>query len=261
MAGDVIPGAAIVWSRAGLPSRMIVEWRTSERGEAHRIRGPHCVPASDFTGRVELTSLPPGQTILYKVQFEDLANGRTISETTGHFRTPPGLRDIRFLWSGDMCGQGFGIPKGGSIPIFEEMRRLEPDFFIHSGDTIYADGPIPAEVTAPDGVWRNEVSDDKAKVAETLDEFRGAYRYNLLDKNFREFISSTAQVWQWDDHEVMNNWSPSKSVLNDARYHEKNLPLLVARAGRAFHDYAPLRSPRRVYRKIEYGPLLDLFVL
>ena len=35
----------------------------------------------------------------------------------------------------------------------------------------------------PDGsVWPNIVHDEKAKVAETLAEFRGNYKYNLLDE-------------------------------------------------------------------------------
>ena len=40
--------------------------------------------------------------------------------------------------------------------IYEAMRRREPDFFIHSGDTIYADGPIPAELKAGDGTHVEE---------------------------------------------------------------------------------------------------------
>jgi alkaline phosphatase D len=39
----------------------------------------------------------------------------------------------------------------------------------------------------------------------------------------------------------------------------------VARATRAFHEYAPLRpsaqETERIYRKISYGPLLDIFVI
>src|SRR5215471_9872074 len=50
MAGDVIPGAATVWSRAGLPSRMIVEWRSSERGEGHRIRARTAVQPATSPG-------------------------------------------------------------------------------------------------------------------------------------------------------------------------------------------------------------------
>jgi alkaline phosphatase D len=74
------------------------------------------------------------------------------------------------------------------------------------------------------------------------------------------------QIWQWDDHEVNNNWSDSKDLSGDKRYTEKNEQLLVARATRAFLEYAPLRyhgadESERVYRKISYGPLLDIFVL
>jgi alkaline phosphatase D len=269
MAGDPIPGAAMVWSRSDRPSRMIVSWKISERGETHRIVGPHCLDTSDYTGRVELTGLPPGQTILYEVQFQDLSNDRALSEpANGTFHTPPaGPRNLSFLWSADQVGQGWGInPEWGGMRIFDAMLRANPDFFIHSGDIIYADNPLTPLVKLPDGtLWRNIVAEGKHKVAETLDEFRGAYRYNLLDEPFRRFVSSVAQIWQWDDHEVMNNWSPSRSILDDVRYREKNVPLLVARGTRAFLDYAPLRpsahETERVYRKISYGPLLDIFVI
>ena len=30
----------------------------------------------------------------------------------------------------------------GGLRIYESMRRVQPDFFIHSGDLIYADGPL-----------------------------------------------------------------------------------------------------------------------
>jgi alkaline phosphatase D len=74
------------------------------------------------------------------------------------------------------------------------------------------------------------------------------------------------QIWQWDDHEVTNNWSDSKSLFADARYTEKSVPLLVARGTRAFLDYAPMRpfgalESQRVYRKFAYGQLLEVFVL
>jgi alkaline phosphatase D len=74
------------------------------------------------------------------------------------------------------------------------------------------------------------------------------------------------QVWQWDDHETLNNWSSSKSLTADERYREKDLPTLVQRARRAFLDYAPMRvrsdgDGPHMYRKLSYGPLLDLFVI
>ena len=85
--------------------------------------------------------------------------------------------------------------------MYETMRRRHPDFFLHSGGTIYADGPILPQVTLPDGsLWRNVTIEEKAKVAETLAEFRGNHRYNLLDDNVRRFNAEVANIAQWDDH-------------------------------------------------------------
>ena len=58
---------------------------------------------------------------------------------------------------------------------YATMLKHQPDFFIHSGDTIYAEGIIPAEVKLKDGTtWKNQVTEEKSKVAETLADFRGA---------------------------------------------------------------------------------------
>src|SRR5262249_57253046 len=71
--------------------------------------------------------------------------------------------------------------------------------------------------------------------------------------------------FQWDDHEVLNNWSSSKDLSADDRYKEKSIGILSARASRAFHEMTPIRyfpeEPGRVYRKVAYGPLLDVFFL
>lgn len=153
------------------------------------------------------------------------------------------------------------------MKIFETMRQVEPQFYIQSGDSIYADGPIKESVVAENGqVWTNIVTPEVSKVAETLNEFRGRYKYNLLDDNLRRFNSEVPQIWQWDDHEVANNWSDSKDLSADDRYTVKDIPLLVARSTQAFHEYAPLRphdasEPERIYRKLSFGDLLDVFVL
>jgi alkaline phosphatase D len=152
------------------------------------------------------------------------------------------------------------------MKIYESMRQVQPDFFIHSGDNIYADGPIVSSVSLPDGsTWRNLVTEEKSKVAETLDEYRGNYKYNLLDENLRRFNSDVPQLWQWDDHEVLNNWSPSKDLTGDSRYTEKSVFVLSGRAARAFQEYAPMRPSGigldKVYRKFSFGPLLEVFLL
>lgn len=267
--GDVEAHRAMIWTRSDRPSRLIVEWDTHERfRHPRRVRGPHLLHTSDFTGRVDLDDLPPGQPIFVRVMGQGLDSDRVVSEPVyGQFRTAPWRRDrIRFVWGGDTAGQGFGInPDFGGMRMYETMRLRDPDFFIHSGDTVYADGPIEAEKVVEDGrIWRNLTTPEKSKVAETLDEFRGNYRYNLLDENVRRFNAQVPQIWQWDDHEIVNNWSPSK-VLDD-RYTLQDVPLLVARGTQAFLEYAPLRphdarESERIFRHVAYGPLLDVFVI
>jgi alkaline phosphatase D len=269
--GDVLADRGVVWARSDRPARMWVDWSTTAGfANVQRVRGPYALEVSDHSARLDLTGLPAGQDIFYRVQWEDLAGGKFSAPVAGHFRTAPAVRrDVRFLWSGDTVGQGWGISdEFGGLKIYEAMRKLNPDFFIHNGDSIYADGPIQAEVKLADGtLWRNTVlTEEKSKVAETLKEFRGAHRYNQLDAHLRRFNSEVMQIWQWDDHEVTNNFSSSKDLSADQRYTEKNVALLTARGARAFLENAPMRwasqtEEERVYRKIAYGPLLDVFVI
>ncbi|GGJ98430.1 alkaline phosphatase D family protein [Pseudomonas matsuisoli] len=267
-AGDVTGDRALIWSRTDRPSKMIVEWDTKESfNDIRRVVGPTATTATDFTCRVDLRGLPQGQSIFYRVSFETLDDHRLSFPVLGQLRTAPAQRrNIRFVWSGDTVGQGFGInPDIGGMRIYDAMRQRQPDFFLHSGDTIYADGPIQAELTTVEGkVWRNITTEAKSKVAETLDEYRGNYRYNLLDDNVRRFNAEVPQIWQWDDHETTNNWSDSK-VLDD-RYRVKDIHVLAARARQAYLEYAPMRmaggdDAGRIYRRVSYGPLLDIFVL
>jgi len=153
---------------------------------------------------------------------------------------------------------------------YATMLRNRPDFFIHSGDYIYADNPIQAEVKLDDGtLWKNITLLEKAKVAETLEEFRGNYVYNLLDEHVRRFNAEVPQIVQWDDHETTNNWFPG-GVIDERnprfkQYSVTSHDLLAAYAKRAFGEYTPIRfdvhDHERIYRAFGYGPSLDIFML
>ena len=270
--GRNLQARSIVWARSDKPARMVLEWDTSDRfANPRRISGPYALETTDFTARVDLTELPLGQQIFTRVAMEDLSTGRARGEwLTAQFRTPSldARRGPRFVWGGDTAGQNFGINSDfGGMRIYEQMRLRDPDFFVHCGDTIYADGPMTPTVNVEGGqVWKNLIAEGVQKVAETQDEYRGRYRYNLRDANIRKFSLQVPQLWQWDDHEVTNNWSDSKDLSLDARYTEKSVPLLTARATKAFLEYAPLRpntadESERVYRKLSYGPLLEVFMI
>src|SRR5258708_42944 len=255
--GDVSTDSAVVWARADRPARMLVECSTLESFKSIiRVASSDALPDHDFTSKVLIEGLPPGQDIFYRVRFEDIGETGISGETqVGHFRTASTEQaSLSFVWSGDTAGQGWGIdPARGGMRTYKAMLENRPDFFIHSGDHIYADCPVPSELKLSDGgIWRNIVTEEKSVVAHSLAQFRGNYKYNLLDDNLRAFNAQVPMLAQWDDHEVTNDWSPVGSAVATG-YAADGTSRLVARAARAFHEFMPIRGTLaregRVYRR------------
>jgi alkaline phosphatase D len=98
----VTSDTAIIWSRTNKPSRMLVEYATTDSfSNARRVQGPAARAVSDFTARIELTDLPAGQEIFYRVLIQDLADPKILSAPTlGHFRTAPAQRRPAILRHG-----------------------------------------------------------------------------------------------------------------------------------------------------------------
>ncbi len=264
-AGEVGPGGAVVWSASDRPARLVVEYATTERfAGRRRVVGSVARPETGWTARAALADLPPGQQILYRAQFVDPSDPRAAGEPVeGRFRTPPRTaEDVSFVWSADTAGQGWGINLDwDGMRLYAVMAAVEPDFFVHCGDLVYADDPLVAEVPLPGGgVWRNVVTEAKAKVAETLEEFRGNHRYNLLDRHVRAFNARVPVYVQWDDHDVRDNWYPGRVLTDDPRYRERRVDVLAARARRAMAEFTPLGGGP-LHRVVHRGPLLDVFLL
>ena len=131
--GDVTADRAILWSRADRTSRLVVEWATDEGfRDARRVQGPFATEASDFTTRVDLRELPSDTDIFYRAAFQGPdADQAASAPVLGRFRTAPASRrDVRFLWSGDTAGQGWGIDEArGGYRIYDAMRRTGFFFF------------------------------------------------------------------------------------------------------------------------------------
>jgi alkaline phosphatase D len=260
--GDVGRRSAIVWARSSEPARMIVEYATTASyANAKRVAGPIVGPTSDHCGAVTLDELAPAQTIAYRVKFEREADRGASAWVTGRFATPRADK-LRFVWTGDTCGQGYGRnPDWGGLRGYAAMRAVEPAFFLHSGDLFYADNPILPEQLANNGrVWKNISNERVARVAQELDDFRARLAYNLEDDHVRALAAEVPIIAQWDDHETRNNWWPGQ-VLDDDRYTiERDASKLAAHALRAVREWMPIGGPS-VHRVIQYGPLLDIVVV
>ena len=266
--GDVSADGGVVWARADRPSQMMVEVSTTESFAQVRALPPiAALPESDFTAKMLLENLPSGQDIFYRVKFRDLSHTDILSEPViGRFRTAPAdRRDVSFVWGGDVAGQGWGInPDDGGMFTFATMRKHRPDFFLHSGDTIYADGPLKPEVKLADGkVWKNVTIPGKGKGRR--DARRVPRRPQI---QFPRRPSARLQRRGADLRAVGRPRSGQQLVgvkavagrLQGARHR-----LLAARAARAFHEMYPMREsivePGRIYCTLNYGPHLDVFML
>jgi alkaline phosphatase D len=122
------------------------------------------------------------------------------------------------------------------------MAAIKPDFFLFVGDTIYADH----RCGGPDLVPGYDF------VATSLGEFRAKHRYNRADPHVQDFFRTTSVYAIWDDHDVRNDFAGPTEPL-------------AASGLQAFIDYWPLRppeeEPRRLYRKVRWGKLAELFIL
>ncbi|MFC8515287.1 alkaline phosphatase D family protein [Streptomyces sp. NPDC057257] len=272
-AGDVTTDSGLVWVRSDRPARMVVETSATESfRNPRRWHGPLLGEGSDFTGTTRLHGLPSGEQIHYRVLLADPDDPRRTGEpVTGTFRTAPARRrkGVKFVWSGDLAGQGWGINESiGGYRIFDAMAKTDPDFFLCSGDNIYADGVISATQALPDGsLYRNVTTEEKSHVAVSLADFRGNFRYNLLDSALRRFNAQVPSIIQWDDHEVRNNWYPGEVIGTGTPYPAgTKLDDMALRSRQAFSEYFPIGTisghpDGRIYRVVNHGPLLDVFVL
>jgi len=268
--GDVDAHSAVIWSRCDQAARLWVELSAHpDFRQSHEMTGGWATTENDFNAHAFVNQLLPDTRYYYRIRFQSVGSPKNFSQwQKGTFKTAATQpTDIRFCWSGDTAGQGFGIDvaRGGMLT-YAAMLARKPDFFVHSGDLIYADNPMSSEVTLDDGgIWRNQLTEAKTKVAESVDEFRQNFYYNLGDTNLRAFLAEVPIIQQWDDHEVVNNWYPGEQLLDDDRYTLKDVSTLAHNAKTAYFNCNPVRphdtDPRRIYRKISRGPLLDLFVI
>src|SRR4051812_5393731 len=70
--GDVSARSAVIWARADRAARMQVEYSTVESfASILGSSSADALPDSDFTSKVLLDGLPPGQDIFYRVRFDN----------------------------------------------------------------------------------------------------------------------------------------------------------------------------------------------
>jgi alkaline phosphatase D len=141
----------------------------------------------------------------------------------GRFRTAPTrATPFRFAWSADMDAEF------QPFALLDGIAALRPDFFLMLGDSVYADRPADRFVP-------------------TLAHYRAKHRENRADAALQRLLATAPTFATWDDHEVQDNFDRTHPALAAGR--------------RAFRDYWPGRPAGLLYRRLSWGPALDVFML
>ena len=222
-AGDVTAAGAVIWLRAERESAVAVEYgKEPALQEALKAPPVRVAGDNDYTGKVFLRDLEPRTTYYYRAAVADKKPG-----PTARFVTAPRadqLTDVRFAFSGD-TRQSYR-----PFTIMDAIREKQPEFFLHLGDTIYADA---------DGVSRH------------LSQYRDKYVNNRKDEPTQRLFAETSLFVVWDDHEVADNYRAQNPLAPVGR--------------RAFFDYWPVRQDpsdaQRIYRPARWGKAVELFIL
>jgi alkaline phosphatase D len=230
--GDVTDSSAVIWARTNGPARVQFEISTdSSFKHPFMTKIVQAEAEHDFAVKVELDELQQDTTYYYRAQA--VSSNYTVN---GSFKTAPeedSLKPMTMVWGGDTGGQGESPP----YKAFQAMSALNPDFFLFSGDTIYADNKTPAVPAPP---------------SQTVQDFWAKYKENRTDAGLRSLLQKTAAFSIWDDHEVINDFSGPSQPLTPTGLH-------------AFKDYWPISDKRssadKLYHTYSWGDTLDMMIL
>ena len=261
--GDPDAHSVVLWTRlapdplngGGMGNRPVrVRWEIAlDPGIAHVVRDGSVAARADdgHVVQVVVNGLAPDRWYYYR--FHALGEASRIGRT----RTfpPRGARVDRMRCAVVSC-QNF---VDGFFPAYGDLARQDVDFVLHVGDYIYEGGAAATPLT-PD---RNHIGSEIFSVA----DYRNRYALYRLDANLQEAHARFPFLTVWDDHEVDNDYAGTIA--------EEGAPFagadFLARRRNAYQVYSetmPLRPENRLhgknmklYRKIEFGQLADLFLL
>lgn len=253
--GDPTPSAVIIWTRVTpeVDGPVEVTWRigsdaqfTDTLQEGTIITGPDV----DYTVKVDVGGLQPGTWYYY--EFHALGRNSQVGRT----KTAPsgGVDQLRFAV---VSCSNYPV---GYFNVYEKIyERNDVDAVLHLGDYIYEGGgsSILHEDMPRSAPPNHELI--------SLNDYRIRHSAHKLDSDSRKMHQNYPLIAVWDDHESADNsWRDGSHNHDPAT--EGTWADRKAAAMEAYYEWMPLRKPdpgnfTRIFRKLSYGNLLDLFML
>lgn len=216
MAGEVSDTTALLQTRLtmgreldetgdlpGSPGVVQFEWSTDEDfADSKLTEFQTATPRGDFIVRSKLTHLQPDTIYFYRAMF-GASKGNVNAGPRCTFRTLPGkeaTRDVTFIVGSCMNYVKFMHGRKGNasgpltatdedkrlgFPAFESMAKLQPQFFVGTGDIVYYDNPY--------------------RVARNTVELRKCWHEQFRFPRMTAFFQNVPAYWSKDDHDFRYN--------------------------------------------------------
>ncbi|MGF2733593.1 alkaline phosphatase D family protein [Marinobacter sp. DUT-1] len=258
--GDPLPDRVILWTRVtptdelprtveSVPVRLTVARDRDMRepiGQINTTTGPD----RDFCVKVDVTGLRPDTWYYYQfsVGKEKSMVGRT---RTFPDTTMPAER-ARFAVV-SCSNYAYGL-----FSVYKAVgEQSDLDFILHLGDYIYEYGPGEyGDFPGRDPLPAHEIIE--------LSDYRLRHAQYKTDVNLQAVHQQFPMICIWDDHESAND-SYRDGAENHDEATEGGWSERREAAIQAYFEWLPIREPEtetgRIWRKFEFGGLIDLFML
>ena len=260
--GDPLPDGIVLWTRlapqpltgGGMPMVPVtVQWELAADAAFRNVvqKGETLArPELAHSVHVEVNGLQPAHEYWYRFRA-----GNELSQT-GRTRTAPAagaaVDRLRF----GICGCSHF--ETGYFTAYRRIAQEQFDFVIHTGDYIY-------EGRADGGRTEGRVRQHTGDEIYTLVDYRNRYGLYKSDPDLIAAHRSAPFIVSWDDHEVENNYAGD---LDENGSPAAIFLLRRAAAYQAYYEHMPVRMAAwptgphmRIYRRLQFGNLIDLSVL
>ena len=250
--GDPLPDKVIIWTRVtpDVDGAVNGTWRVALDTNFTSIvqSGTFTADSSrDYCVKIDVSGLQPNTWYFYNFT----ALGR--NSQTGRTKTAPvgGVDQLRFAFTS--CSH---YPNGYFNAYSRIRDRNDIDAILHLGDYIY-------EYGTGAGAVRTDQKPSYEIIR--LADYRQRYSTHRLDPDCRRMHQQYPFISIWDDHETANN-SYKDGAQNHTPATEGPWSARKSAGEEANDEWIPRRLPEsgninKIWRKISYGNLADLFLL
>jgi len=222
----------------GSPGEVRVLYKAADESDWQAAQWQKVDTKRDFTTQFHLTNLMPSTAYQLKVESRSVKDRKKGHTVNGHFRTaslPDTPARVVFTVT---TGQAYNDQDdpGGGYKIYRNMLKLNPHFFVHTGDAVYYDG-----VFFYDGL------------AKSLDLARWHWARTYSIPTNVEFHRQVASYFMKDDHDTWMDdcWSTIETKYMGDFTFKQGQKVFLEQVGMG----------NQTYRTIRWGKNLQIWLV